>query len=107
MLEGPVQVEVLAELGANEGVQGTRAGPASEEVHAFPAQGPGARSGEKEADPVLLDMVGLHRISQEQLPVLVAGAGLPSLPGLAGDAKTYAERLFAFRVINFVRRAMT
>ena len=25
-------------------------------------------------------MVGLHRISQEQLPVLVAGAGLPSLP---------------------------
>ena len=45
-------------------------------------------------------MVGLHRISQEQLPVLVAGAGLPSLPGLAGDAKTYAERLFAFRVIN-------
>ena len=45
-------------------------------------------------------MVGLHRISQEQLPVLVAGAGLPSLPGLAGEAKTYAERLFAFRVIN-------
>ena len=45
-------------------------------------------------------MVGLHRISQEQLPVLVAGAGLPSLPGLAGDAKTYAERLFAFRLIN-------
>ena len=45
-------------------------------------------------------MVGLHRIAQEQLPFLVAGAGLPSLPGLAGDAKTYAERLFAFRVIN-------
>ena len=55
MLERPVQVKVLAELGANEGVQGTRAGPASEEVHAFPAQGPGARPGEKEADPVLLD----------------------------------------------------
>ena len=45
-------------------------------------------------------MVGLHRIGQEQLPFLVAGAGLPSLPGLAGDAKTYAERLFAFKVIN-------
>ena len=50
-------------------------------------------------------MVGLHRISQEQLPVLVAGAGLPSLPGLAGDAKTYAERLFAFRVINSLGKA--
>ena len=50
-------------------------------------------------------MVGLHRISQEQLPVLVAGAGLPSLPGLAGDAKTYAERLFAFRVINSLDNA--
>lgn len=50
-------------------------------------------------------MVGLHRVSQEQLPVLVAGAGLPSLPGLAGDAKTYAERLFAFRVINSLEKA--
>ena len=50
-------------------------------------------------------MVGLHRISQEQLPVLVAGAGLPSLPGLAGDAKTYAERLFGFRVINSLGKA--
>ncbi|MBK9180533.1 MAG: hypothetical protein IPM45_13420 [Acidimicrobiales bacterium] len=28
-------------------------------------------------------IVGLHRISQLGLPVLVAGAGLPSLPGLA------------------------
>ena len=50
-------------------------------------------------------MVGLHRISQEQLPILVAGAGLPSLPGLAGDAKTYAERLFAFRMINSLNKA--
>ena len=50
-------------------------------------------------------MVGLHRIAQEQLPFLVACAGLPSLPGLAGDAKTYAERLFAFRVINSLGKA--
>ena len=45
-------------------------------------------------------IVGLHRASQEQLPVLVAGAGLPSIPGLAGEAKSYAERLFAFTVID-------
>lgn len=45
-------------------------------------------------------IVGLHRISQEQLPLMVAGAGLPSLPALAGEAKSYAERLFTFREVN-------
>lgn len=41
-------------------------------------------------------ILGLHRISQLALPVLVAGAGLPSLPGLAGEARSYAERLFTY-----------
>lgn len=41
-------------------------------------------------------IVGLHRISQLGLPLLVAGAGLPSLPGLAGEARSYAERLFTY-----------
>lgn len=41
-------------------------------------------------------IVGLHRVSQLELPVLVAGAGLPSLPGLAGEARSYAERLFSY-----------
>ena len=45
-------------------------------------------------------IVGLHRVSQEQLPFMVAGAGLPSLPALAGEAKSYAERLFNFPVID-------
>lgn len=45
-------------------------------------------------------IVGLHRVSQEQLPFMVAGAGLPSLPALAGQAKSYAERLFTFRSID-------
>lgn len=45
-------------------------------------------------------IVGLHRVSQEQLPFMVAGAGLPSLPGLAGEAKSYAERLFDFPEID-------
>jgi len=45
-------------------------------------------------------IVGLHRVSQQQLPFMVAGAGLPSLPALAGQAKSYAERLFAFRSID-------
>lgn len=45
-------------------------------------------------------IVGLHRISQEQLPLMVVGAGLPSLPGLAGEAKSYSERLFRFTAIG-------
>lgn len=45
-------------------------------------------------------IVGLHRVSQEQLPFMVVGAGLPSLPALAGEAKSYAERLFAFTDVD-------
>lgn len=42
----------------------------------------------------------VHRTVQRQLPVTFAGAGLPQLPGLAGDAKSYAERLFKFPMIG-------
>ncbi len=41
-------------------------------------------------------IVALHRISQEGLPVLLVGAGLPQIARLAGEAKSYAERLFQF-----------
>jgi hypothetical protein len=42
----------------------------------------------------------VHRTVQRKLPVTFAGAGLPQLPGLAGDAKSYAERLFKFPMIR-------
>lgn len=45
-------------------------------------------------------ILGLHRASQLGLPLLMAGAGLPSLPALAGEAKSYAERMFAFPTID-------
>lgn len=56
-------------------------------------------------------IVALHRVSQLGLPVLVAGAGLPSLQGLAGEARSYAERLFTYANIgplvpNDARRAL-
>lgn len=38
----------------------------------------------------------LHRVSQEQLPLALAAAGLPQLVGQTGRAKSYAERLFEF-----------
>lgn len=41
-------------------------------------------------------IMAMHKIQQRQLPVVLLGAGLPSLPRLAGDAKSYAERLFNF-----------
>lgn len=44
--------------------------------------------------------MALHRVSQNAVPVMVAGAGLPSLPGLVGEAKSYGERLFSFRTVN-------
>jgi hypothetical protein len=39
-------------------------------------------------------LVGLHRASQERLPITISGAGLPTLAALTGEAKTYAERMF-------------
>lgn len=45
-------------------------------------------------------IAALHRCSQMKLPVTVVGAGLPQLRALAGDAKSYAERLFDFPTIG-------
>jgi hypothetical protein len=42
----------------------------------------------------------LHRCAQGNLPLTVVGAGLPQLRGLAGAAKSYAERLFDFPTIG-------
>jgi len=41
-------------------------------------------------------IVAIHRISQLNLPLILVGAGLPHIIGLAGKSKSYAERLFAF-----------
>ena len=38
-------------------------------------------------------MTALHRANQKQLPIFFAGAGLPLIPRLAGEAKSYAERI--------------
>ena len=45
-------------------------------------------------------IVGLHKTTQRGLPVTVVGAGLPQIAELAGDAKSYAERLFVFPEIG-------
>ena len=45
-------------------------------------------------------IAAIHRTTQLDLPVVLVGAGLPQLAGLAGEAKSYSERLFEFPVIN-------
>lgn len=45
-------------------------------------------------------IMAMHKMQQRQLPLVLIGAGLPILPGLAGDSKSYAERLFSFPVIG-------
>ncbi len=42
----------------------------------------------------------LHRCAQLKLPVTLVGAGLPQILSLAGEAKSYAERLFEYPIID-------
>lgn len=45
-------------------------------------------------------ITALHHTAQRNLPAVLVGAGLPQLPGQAGRAKSYAERLFDFPQIG-------
>jgi AAA ATPase domain len=45
-------------------------------------------------------IMAMHKMQQHQLPLLLLGAGLPILPGMAGASKSYAERLFSFPIIG-------
>jgi hypothetical protein len=42
----------------------------------------------------------LHSVTQKNLPLHLVGAGLPQIPSLAGEAKSYAERLFSYPEIG-------
>jgi hypothetical protein len=41
-------------------------------------------------------IVALHKCTRRSLPITMVGAGLPQMPRLAGEAKSYSERLFRF-----------
>ncbi len=45
-------------------------------------------------------IMGLHRVKQKALPIALVGGGLPLLPDLTGEAKSYAERGFEFRDVG-------
>lgn len=46
----------------------------------------------------------MHKMQQLNLPIVMVAAGLPILMRLAGDAKTYAERLFSMHGIGHLNR---
>ncbi|MBU4484989.1 ATP-binding protein, partial [bacterium] len=52
---------------------------------------------EKELSALIMAM---HKMQQLQLPLVLLGAGLPILTRLAGESKSYAERLFEFPTIG-------
>ncbi|OBL12795.1 ATPase [Mycobacterium sp. 1245499.0] len=45
-------------------------------------------------------IAALHKTVQRSYPITLVGAGLPQIAELAGDAKSYAERLFQFPTIG-------
>jgi hypothetical protein len=45
-------------------------------------------------------IAALHRSVQRSLPITLVAAGLPQIPELAGEAKSYSERLFKFPAIG-------
>jgi len=50
-------------------------------------------------------IMALHRAKQKALPVVFVGGGLPLLPALTTDAKSYAERMFVFPKLGALPRA--
>ena len=45
-------------------------------------------------------IAAIHRVNQRGLPVTLFAAGLPKIAKIAGDIKSYAERLFSFISID-------
>jgi hypothetical protein len=47
-----------------------------------------------------ISCMALHRVSQRDLPVALAGAGLPTLPSMLRAAKPYASWLFSYHTLG-------
>lgn len=88
-------------------------------VELFVAMGEGARE-EKVGATLLIDelqdvpaeqlspIVGAaHRLNQEALPVVIAGAGLPRVGRALSEARSYSERLFSIHPISQLEEEAT
>ena len=56
------------------------------------------------ADDVSALCAACHEISQQGLPLVVVGAGLPHVPAVLSAAKSYSERLFRYARIDRLER---
>ncbi|MBU2698170.1 ATP-binding protein [Pimelobacter sp. 30-1] len=56
------------------------------------------------ADDVSALCAACHELSQNGLPVIVVGAGLPHLPAVLSASKSYSERLFSYQRIDRLSR---
>ena len=56
------------------------------------------------SDDVSALCAACHEISQQRLPLVVVGAGLPHLPAVLSASKSYSERLFRFARIDRLER---
>lgn len=45
-------------------------------------------------------ITSIHKINQLRLPVVLIGAGLPQILALAGESKSYSERLFTYPTVG-------
>lgn len=56
----------------------------------------------QDLDTTLLQalLVTQHQAGQRQWPFFLLGAGLPHLPGVLAEVRSYAERLFDFRTVS-------
>lgn len=57
------------------------------------------------ADELAAIVISCHEIAQQRLPLFFVGAGLPQIAALAGNAKSYAERLFDYPQVDSLDRS--
>lgn len=80
--------ELLVALGEGAQDEGVGAGLLIDELHEVPPE-------------QLSAIVGAaHRVNQDQLPVVIGGAGLPPVGRVLSEARSYAERLFSIRPVG-------
>ena len=48
-------------------------------------------------------IMSMHKINQRSLPIVFIGAALPQILGLAGNSKSYSERLFSYPEIGVLQ----
>ena len=76
--------ELFAALGRAAKARGAAVALILDEVQYLPERDMGAL------------IMAMHRMAQENLPIVLVAAGLPQVVGLSGRSKSYAERLFDF-----------